>query len=92
MQEKCAEADIPFIVILLPTWKAAWPRAILKTLYRSNIHVLDLAEMTLEGFPYDGHPNPADHRRIAEAVAKSFVSVLVNKLADTSGNGVYGKE
>lgn len=52
----------------------------LRTVYQSEIHVLDLSDLPLAAFPYDRHPNPADHRRIAEAIANSFASDLLEEI------------
>ena len=77
MKQKCIENEIPFIVILLPEKGGSWPPTVLKTLYQSKIKHLDLSEITLEAFPYDAHPNSDDHRQIAGAIAKSFVSKIL---------------
>jgi hypothetical protein len=69
------------VVILLPQIGAdGWPTAVLRALQDSSIPVLDLSEMALEWYPNDSHPTPADQRRVADAVAGSFVTKMLDDL------------
>ena len=82
MQKKCAEKNISFIIVLLPSkHNNNYPRRVIDTLHRSNIPFLDLRQLEYEGLKSDKgqHPSPMDHRRIATAIAKSFISdILIN--------------
>jgi hypothetical protein len=87
MQKKCAEKDIPFIVILLPSTRKGdnYPPSLIYTMYNSNIPVLDLTELEYEGLKedYTKHPSPMDFRRISQAIANSFVTDILVTLENS---------
>ncbi len=74
MHRLCAEKQIPFVVILL---NGMPPYSITKVLADNHVGVIDLSEMKLEKFRFDTHPNRNDHKRIAEAIEKSFLPELL---------------
>jgi hypothetical protein len=65
---------VPFVVILL---HSSPPYAVARQLVESRIPVLDLADLGLKGFRFDPHPNPDDHRRIADAILASFIPSML---------------
>lgn len=78
MHRLCQQKQIPFVVMLL---RKPPPGAIYRTLTENRTLTLDLLNVRIDGFPHDDHPNPSDHRRIAEAISKSFVGEIVGGLS-----------
>ena len=70
MQKICRKRQVPFIVILLRKYHLV---DIYKTMIDNNIQILDLSGIEIEGFESDAHPNPNDHRKIAEMILNSIV-------------------
>jgi len=86
MQKMCAEKNIPCLVIFLPP-SPNYPLSLIYTLYKSKILFLDLGLLEFEGISKkDRHPNRIDHRRIATAIANSFVSDKLRNLKFQSSN------
>ena len=80
MQKMCAEKNIPFIVIFLPPG-SGYPLSVIYTIYKFNILSLDLGILEFEGISKKNrHPNRMDNRRIAIAIANSFVSDKLHNL------------
>ena len=77
MHAKCRERDVAFVVVMLPHMVDPWPPAVVRALVEHGIPALDLSEMELGRFANDAHPNAADHRRLAAAIAGSFISDLL---------------
>jgi len=80
MHRLCQAHRIPFVVVLL---RKPPPAVIYRTLTDNRIPTFDLLTVRIDGFPHDDHPNPSDHKRIAESISKSFVGELVEGLART---------
>jgi hypothetical protein len=72
MQARCAERHVPFAVLLLAD-RGKYPPALVYALGEHRVPLVDLAGIRYERFEHDYHPNAADHRRIADAVAASPV-------------------
>ena len=51
--------------------------SVLAILDRQGIRYLDLTQMQFETFAHDPHPTPADHQRIADAIAGSFITQML---------------
>jgi len=86
MQKMCAEKNIPFLVIFLPG-NPNYPPSVIYSLYKSKILFLDLGLLEFEGInKKDRHPTRIDHRRIATAIANSFVSDKLRNLKLQSSN------
>ena len=81
MQKLCAEKNVPFIVILLPPWDR-YPLPVMNTLQKSNFLLLDLTEMEYDAPDPDkeNHLKPMFHRRLATAIANSFVSKMLGNM------------
>lgn len=79
MQRQCRDRGVPFVVVLLP-WHKPFPFDFLKELARTDMTVLDLQDLPIKGFPTDGHPNPTDHKRIAQRIGRSFVTGMLEQL------------
>ena len=75
MQKLCLEKNIPFVVIFLPP-SDLYPLHVINTFYQSHIPFLNLTALETKGLNpgKDKHPNPDDHRKIAAAIAHSFIS------------------
>lgn len=84
MQRMCHEKNIPFVVIFLPP-SDRYPLSVFNHFYQANIRFLDLTALEIEGLNpgKDTHPNPDDHRRIAAAIASSFISDILASLEGT---------
>jgi|GEM_PF-2497894 len=80
MHRLCDEKQIPFVVVLLPGMVRMPPYSITKVLTENHIGVIDLSEMKLEKFLFDTHPNRNDHKRIADAIQKSFLPELLENI------------
>jgi hypothetical protein len=82
MQEICLEHNIKFVVILLSqSRKHPFPVAIHETLIDNKISTLDLTALKIRGFEMDEHhPNPNDHRHIADAIASSFIPNILSTI------------
>lgn len=88
MAEACADRQIGFAVSLLPEGK--WPPSVIETLVRSEVPMLDLSELAVEGFAYDIHPNPDDHEAIAVALTEFLRATFSRSLGLTNLSNVGG--
>lgn len=76
MNDACREHHVPFAILLLQD-AGRYPPDLIYALASRQIPVVDLTRLRYERFTHDYHPNAADHRRIAEAVAISAIRGLV---------------
>lgn len=80
MHRICEEHGVPFVVVELPAKSGIrLHHGITAALRREQIPLLDLGDRGLEAFLADAHPNPHDHKKIARAIAQSFVTGLLEK-------------
>ena len=70
-------ADEPGGAVNLATHLRCVTLCLLAHAMSADARYLDLARMQFETFPHDPHPTPADHRRIAEAIAGSFIAQML---------------
>lgn len=70
MAAACAEASVPFAVVLLDD---DWSVPVVRLLAETGVPLLDLSQVPIEGFASDRHPTPDDHARLARAIEASFV-------------------
>ena len=70
MQARCAERHVPFGVLLLADM-GRYPPEFVYVLGEHGVLLVDLTGLRYQRFEHDYHPNPSDHRRIAEAIAAS---------------------
>lgn len=81
MRSRCADKQVPLFVVLLPengSSEDEETEAKLKTMLpRLRLPHVDIAEMPLEKLRGDNHPNPASHRRFAEAIAQSPIAEVL---------------
>ena len=88
MQSICRHAEVPFLLVMLPTKQdARWPHDILATCGKNEISYLDLSGLRFEGFTHNQHPHAGDHRRIAAAIAASPLVTRVLKDTNESSKG-----
>ncbi len=76
MQTMCRQNHVPFVVVFLD-YKRPVPATVVRTMQEHDIKILDLSAIRIKGFQNDPHPNPEDHRHIADAIAASFVSDIM---------------
>lgn len=72
--------QVAFGVILLDD-EGEYPPDMVYALAQSDTAVLDLSRLGQTWLPYDGHPDPAGHRAIADAIASSALTELVYRRA-----------
>ncbi len=76
MARLCREKGVMMAIVLLQDFGRYHPDLIY-ALGKSAIPVLDLTRLTYERFTHDSHPNPADHRRIAQALHSSVLTAML---------------
>ena len=76
MQRACEQHHVPFAVLLLLD-NGSYPPTLMETLGEHQMTVVDLTRIRYERFTHDYHPNAADHRRIAAAIASSAIAGMV---------------
>ena len=79
MRRACADQGVPFALLLLQD-DGRYPPDLIYGAAREDIPIVDLTRITYERFPHDYHPNPADHRRIAQAVASSRIAKMIGRV------------
>ncbi len=77
----CNEEGVAFFLVLLPGRQ--WVPSMVAGLYKVDPEPLDLSLFPLKAFVEDGHPNPEDHRGLAQAIADSFIGQWVTQAAAT---------
>jgi hypothetical protein len=81
MQALCDAHHVPFAVLLLAD-RGSYPPDISYALGEHKILTVALTRLLYERFTHDYHPNAADHRRIAAAIASSKIRDMVHEKAD----------
>ncbi len=69
---RCREAGARFSLVLLPQPDHDYPPGFVGELASLDLELVDLRALPFAWFPSDDHPSPADHRRIADALAGLF--------------------
>ena len=72
MERMCEGKGAAFFLVLLPGER--WPPSVVASFYQLKHSPIDLSQLRLEGFDFDGHPNPADNRKLAEQIGQSAIS------------------
>jgi lysophospholipase L1-like esterase len=80
MQALCAKHHVPFAVLLLLD-QGSYPTEIGYALGEHHFQTVVPTGLRYERFTHDYHPNPADHRRIAAAIASSTIGEMVHEKA-----------
>lgn len=78
MARLCAARDVSFALVLL---RRDWPPRVVEAILEHGIRFVDLSQLPIEGIDGDPHPNPDDHRRIAAAIAESFLTDVLEDRA-----------
>jgi hypothetical protein len=77
MHETATSHGVEFAVVLLGHAEDPYDPAFLAFMDSLGIVYLDLSDTVPDGFYDDEHPNPADHRWIAEQIAQSPIANLL---------------
>ena len=81
MKDECEKRGLEFCVVLLPKMlqDQAWSPTLIRGMVENSIQIHDLSELELIGFEGDSHPNPADHRRIADQLKQHWNEATVQR-------------
>ncbi len=82
MQSACSAQGSLFTLVLLPDASFSYPEGFRAECRALGLQLVDLSALELAWFPHDNHPNPADHRRIAEQLAHSELGRRVAALGE----------
>jgi hypothetical protein len=75
MFQACRERSVGFAVVLMQD-DGRYAPDLIHSMGTLGIPIVDLTRLEYERFTHDYHPNAADHRRLAQAIATSLVSTL----------------
>jgi hypothetical protein len=76
MRDLCELRHDPFAVVLMLD-RGSFPAELMYALGEARIPLVDLTRVRYERFAHDYHPNMADHRRLADAIAASPISAMI---------------
>jgi hypothetical protein len=76
MYRECRRKQVGFAIVLMQD-AGNYPPDLIYALAAEQIPIVDLTRLQYERFPHDYHPNPADQRRIAAAIASSVVARMI---------------